>query len=68
MCGALLARSHARTGDIAKIAGYIGKADAFASVAPSSRKLMATKPSSTTQALVAAVAAGGIEARDEGES
>jgi uncharacterized protein (DUF2252 family) len=30
VCGALLARAHARTGDIAKIAGYIGKSDAFA--------------------------------------
>jgi len=30
VCGALLARAHARTGDIAKIAGYIGTSDAFA--------------------------------------
>jgi uncharacterized protein (DUF2252 family) len=29
-CGMLLARAHARTGDITKIAGYIGKAEAFA--------------------------------------
>lgn len=29
-CGALLARAHARTGDIAKIAGYIGKSNVFA--------------------------------------
>jgi len=29
-CGALLARAHARTGDIAKIAGYIGTSDTFA--------------------------------------
>ena len=31
VCGVLLARAHARTGDIAKIAGYIGKSDVFAS-------------------------------------
>jgi uncharacterized protein (DUF2252 family) len=31
VCGALLARAHARTGDIAKIAGYIGTSDTFAS-------------------------------------
>jgi uncharacterized protein (DUF2252 family) len=30
VCGALLARAHARGGDIAKIAGYIGKSDVFA--------------------------------------
>ncbi len=30
VCGALLARAHARTGDIAKIAGYIGKSNVFA--------------------------------------
>jgi uncharacterized protein (DUF2252 family) len=28
-CGALLALAHARTGDIAKIAGYIGTSDTF---------------------------------------
>ncbi len=30
VCGVLLARVHARTGDIAKIAGYMGKSGAFA--------------------------------------
>jgi len=29
-CGTLLARAHARSGDIAKIAGYCGKSDALA--------------------------------------
>lgn len=29
-CGALLARAHARSGDIAKISGYCGKSDALA--------------------------------------
>jgi uncharacterized protein (DUF2252 family) len=30
VCGVLLARAHARNGDIAKIAGYIGTSDTFA--------------------------------------
>jgi hypothetical protein len=29
LCGAVLARAHARTGDAAQIAGYIGKSDRF---------------------------------------
>lgn len=29
LCGAVLARAHARTGDAAQIAGYLGKSDAF---------------------------------------
>ena len=29
LCGAVLARAHARTGDPAQIAGYIGKSDSF---------------------------------------
>jgi hypothetical protein len=29
LCGWVLARAHARTGDPAKIAGYLGKTDAF---------------------------------------
>jgi hypothetical protein len=29
LCGAVLARAHARTGDPAQIAGYLGKSDVF---------------------------------------
>jgi sugar/nucleoside kinase (ribokinase family) len=29
LCGAVLARAHARTGDPAQIAGYLGKSDSF---------------------------------------
>jgi hypothetical protein len=29
LCGAVLARAHARTGDAAQIAGYLGKSDDF---------------------------------------
>ena len=29
LCGWVLARAHARTGDPARIAGYLGKSDAF---------------------------------------
>jgi hypothetical protein len=29
LCGAALARAHARTGDAAKIAGYLGEDDGF---------------------------------------
>jgi hypothetical protein len=29
LCGAVLARAHARTGDAALIAGYLGKSDSF---------------------------------------
>lgn len=29
LCGAVLARAHARTGDAAQIAGYLGKSDSF---------------------------------------
>lgn len=29
ICGAALARAHARTGDSAMVSGYLGKSDAF---------------------------------------
>jgi len=47
ICGVLLARAHARTGDIAKIAGYIGKSDVFAAALATSPKPMVIKPNET---------------------
>jgi hypothetical protein len=61
VCGALLARAHARTDDIAKIAGYIGKTDAFADALAYGDQTEADQA-----ALVEAIRRGRVEAQKEG--
>jgi uncharacterized protein (DUF2252 family) len=65
VCGALLARAHARTGDIAKIAGYIGKSDAFASALADFAKAYGDQTERDHAALVEAVRIGQVKAIHE---
>jgi len=61
VCGALLARTHARTGDIAKIAGYIGKSEAFANALAEFAEMYGNQTELDHAALVAAVQTGRVE-------
>ena len=67
VCGVLLARAHARTGDIAKIAGYIGKSDAFANALAQFAEAYGDQTQRDHAALVEAVRTGRVEAVDEGD-
>ena len=66
-CGALLARAHARTGDIAKIAGYIGKSEVFATALADFAEAYGDQTERDHAALVRAVRAGRVEAIQEVE-
>ena len=65
VCGMLLARAHARTGDIAKIAGYIGKSDAFATALADFAEAYGDQTERDHAALVEAVRMGQVEALHE---
>jgi uncharacterized protein (DUF2252 family) len=60
--GALLARAHARTGDIAKIAGDIGKSNAFATALAEFAEAYGDQTARDHAALVEAVRTGRVEA------
>lgn len=62
VCGAILARAHARTGDIAKIAGYIGKSDVFANALAEFADAYGEQTISDHAALVDAVQSGRVPA------
>jgi hypothetical protein len=62
LCGSVLARAHARSGDAAKISGYLGKTDAFDQAIGEFALAYADQTVSDHAALVAAVKAGRIEA------
>lgn len=62
VCGAILARSHARTGDIAKIAGYIGKSDVFAAALASFAEAYGDQTERDHEALASAVRDGRVVA------
>ncbi len=64
-CGVLLARAHARTGDIAKIAGYIGKSDAFATALADFAEAYGDQTERDHTALVEAVRTGRVKAIHE---
>jgi uncharacterized protein (DUF2252 family) len=66
-CGALLARAHARGGDIAKIAGYMGKSSVFATALAEFADAYGDQTERDHAALVAAVRSGRVRAHDEGE-
>ncbi len=68
ICGALLSRAHARTGDIAKIAGYIGKSSVFASALADFAEAYGDQTERDHAALVEAVKSGRIAAIDEEET
>lgn len=67
VCGVLLARAHARTGDIAKIAGYIGKSDAFSSALADFAEAYGDQTERDHAALVEAVRMGQVQAIHEDE-
>ena len=62
VCGALLARAHARTGDIAKIAGFIGKSAAFATALAEFAEAYGDQTERDHAALVEAVRMGQVAA------
>jgi uncharacterized protein (DUF2252 family) len=61
-CAALLARSHARTGDAAKIAGYIGKGTALASSLAEFAERYGDQTEKDHAALVSAIGSGRVAA------
>jgi uncharacterized protein (DUF2252 family) len=67
VCGMLLARAHARSGDIAKIAGYIGKSNAFAVALAEFAEAYGDQTERDHAALVEAVRTGRVEARNLGD-
>ena len=64
-CGALLARTHARTGDIARIAGYIGSSDTFATALAGFAEAYGDQTEHDHAALVAAISKGRVDALQE---
>ncbi len=62
MCGGTLARAHARTGDAAEIAGYLGKGEAFVDAMVSFAGAYAAQNARDHEALLAAIEAGRVEA------
>jgi hypothetical protein len=62
MCGWVLARAHARTGDRIAIAGYLGKSDAFEQALADFAVSYAEQNQHDYQALVRAVKNGRIQA------
>jgi uncharacterized protein (DUF2252 family) len=62
LCGSVLARAHAKSGDAAKISGYLGKSDAFDQALGEFALAYADQTVRDHAALVAAVKAGRIEA------
>jgi hypothetical protein len=63
MCGWALARAHARSGDAAVLAGYMGKSTAFADAVADFSVAYADQNERDHAALVAAVRTGRVEAR-----
>jgi uncharacterized protein (DUF2252 family) len=62
LCGSVLARAHAKSGDAAKISGYLGKTDAFDQALGEFSLAYADQTVRDHAALVAAVKAGRLEA------
>jgi hypothetical protein len=58
MCGWSLARAHAKSGDAAVIAGYLGKSDAFDESVAAFARLYADVTEQDHEAMQAAVKAG----------
>lgn len=63
VCGATLARAHARSGDRIAIASYLGKADVFDRAITDFASAYADQNERDYQALLGAVKSGAIEAR-----
>lgn len=65
LCGMMLARAHARTGDSAVLTGYMGKSDAFEDALTDFSVAYADQNERDYAALVAAVRSGKIETQGE---
>jgi uncharacterized protein (DUF2252 family) len=65
ICGWTLARAHARTGDAAKIGGYLGKSDAFDDAIGKFAVAYADQTETDYDALVKAIKAGKIKAQKD---
>jgi hypothetical protein len=65
LCGAVLARAHARTGDAAQIAGYLGKSDSFDKAIVEFALCYAAQNVTDYAAFQRAVKEGRLEARTE---
>jgi uncharacterized protein (DUF2252 family) len=65
LCGRTLARAHARSGDAARIAGYLGDGDAFDVALAGFALAYAEQTEADHAAFVAAIRAGRIEAIEE---
>lgn len=66
-CGALLARTHARTGDIARIAGYIGSSDTFAIALAEFAEAYGDQTERDHAELVEAISTGRVVALEESD-
>jgi hypothetical protein len=64
-CGTLLARAHARSGDIAKIARYCGKSAALDEAIASWAEAYGDQTERDFQALLAAISSGQVPAEME---
>jgi uncharacterized protein (DUF2252 family) len=65
LCGHTLARAHARSGDPAMIAGYLGDSDTFDEALAAFALAYATQTAADHATFVAAIRAGRIEAAEE---
>ncbi|HME27480.1 MAG TPA: DUF2252 domain-containing protein [Acetobacteraceae bacterium] len=65
LCGMTLARAHARSGDAARIAGYMGSGGAFDTAIADFAMAYAVQVESDWRQFVEAIKAGAIEARNE---
>jgi hypothetical protein len=65
LCGMTLARAHARSGDAARIAGYMGSSAAFDVAIAEFALAYAVQTESDWRLFVEAIKAGTIEARSE---
>jgi uncharacterized protein (DUF2252 family) len=65
ICGWALARAHARTGDAAKIGGYMGKNDTFDEAITEFAKAYANQTAKDHAALVKAIRAGRVSASSD---
>jgi uncharacterized protein (DUF2252 family) len=65
LCGSTLARAHARSGDAARIAGYMGSGGAFDAAIADFAMLYADQVTHDWRRFVEAVKAGVLDARDE---
>ncbi len=65
LCGSTLARAHARSGDAARIAGYMGSGGAFDAAIAEFAMAYAGQVTRDWHLFVEAIKAGVLEARDE---